>query len=112
MRHEQPFRNGYIFGVSAASKQRADLVSDVPFALFLDPTADRLDDARSFQSEIIRPTGRGRILSGALEQIRAVDACGVDFKQDFVVTYFRHGNLRPVQVVVGSVQHCIHNVTS
>ena len=111
-RHEQTFRNSYIFGVSAAAEQRADLVSDVPFALFFDLAADCLDDARSFQSEIIRPTGRGRILSGALKKIGAVDACGVNFKQDFVVMYLRHGNFGPVQMTVCSVQHCIHRITS
>ena len=100
------------FGVSAAAEQRADLVSDVPFALFFDLAADCLDDARSFQSEIIRPTGRGRILSGALKKIGAVDACGVNFKQDFVVMYLRHGNFGPVQMTVCSVQHCIHRITS
>ena len=64
--HQKPFRNCRVLGVAAASEKRADLIPHMPLSLLPDGVSDRLNHARSLQTEPVRPAGRRRILPRAL----------------------------------------------
>ena len=71
--------NGYALGVPAAGEQAEDAVAGLPLRY---GRAGSGDHARHFQAHIGgRARGR-RVVASALEEIGAIDGCGMDIDED------------------------------
>jgi hypothetical protein len=68
-----------VLGVAAAAQQGADLVADLPASGA--PFSDH-DLAGDLQAQGHRRAGRRRVITQALQQVRAVHAGGGDLDQD------------------------------
>ena len=72
-------RNGYALGVPTAGEQAENAVAELPLRC---GRARVGDHARHFQAHVGGCARRRRVLAGALEEIGAIDGCGMYVDED------------------------------
>ena len=89
--------NGHALGVPAAGEQAEDAVAGLPLRYSL---ARGGDHTRHFQAHIGRCARRRRVVAGALEEIGAIDGCGMDIDENLAWAAGRVWDLLPAERVV------------